>query len=102
MDVAYISGQPALAGSVVGGPTSGTATRLAQRAQARAECLVKWGTVSNLMGVLTGRSTFIEGLFAGIMCPTLRIMHQPALNGPACVPAACNWLVGRSAAGDVR
>lgn len=43
--------------------------------------LGKWSTVGNLMGGLTGRSIFIEGLFAGIMYRALRIMHEQALNG---------------------
>ncbi|MDP9137859.1 MAG: NAD(P)/FAD-dependent oxidoreductase [Pseudomonadota bacterium] len=43
--------------------------------------LGKWGTVGNLTGVLTGRSIFVEGLFAGLMYRALRIMHEQALNG---------------------
>jgi NADH dehydrogenase len=42
--------------------------------------LGKWNTVGNLMG-LFGRNIFIEGLFAGVMYHSLRIMHERALKG---------------------
>ena len=42
--------------------------------------LGKWNTVGNLMG-LFGRSIFIEGLFAGVMYHSLRVMHERALKG---------------------
>ena len=42
--------------------------------------LGKWNTVGNLMG-LFGRSIFIEGLFAGAMYHSLRVMHERALKG---------------------
>jgi NADH:ubiquinone reductase (H+-translocating) len=40
----------------------------------------RWNTVGNLMG-LFGRNIFIEGLFAGVMYHSLRIMHERALKG---------------------
>jgi NADH dehydrogenase len=40
-------------------------------------------TVGNLMGFLSGRSIFVEGLFARIMYQSLRIMHERALGGSA-------------------
>jgi NADH dehydrogenase len=43
--------------------------------------LGKWSTVGNLMGFLSGRSVFIEGLFARIMYRSLRLMHDQALGG---------------------
>ena len=43
--------------------------------------LGKWSTVGNLMGFLSGRSLFVEGLFARIMYRSLRFMHERALNG---------------------
>jgi NADH dehydrogenase len=45
--------------------------------------LGRWSTVGNLMGVLSGRGIFVEGLFAGLMYRALRIMHEQALNGTA-------------------
>ena len=42
--------------------------------------LGKWSTVGNLMGFF-GRGFFIEGLFAGMMYRSLRIMHEQAING---------------------
>jgi NADH:quinone reductase (non-electrogenic) len=42
--------------------------------------LGKHSTVGNLMG-LFGRGFFIEGLFAGIMYRSLRMLHERALNG---------------------
>ena len=45
--------------------------------------LGKWSTVGNLMGVLFGRSIFVEGLFARLMYRSLRIMHERALGGTA-------------------
>jgi len=41
----------------------------------------KWSTVGNLMGALTGRSLFVEGVFAGLMYRALRFMHERAVNG---------------------
>jgi len=38
-------------------------------------------TVGNLMGFLSGRSLFIEGLFAKLMYRSLRLMHEQALHG---------------------
>ena len=38
-------------------------------------------TVGNLMGLLFGRGFFIEGLFAGIMYRSLRMLHERALHG---------------------
>jgi NADH:ubiquinone reductase (H+-translocating) len=43
--------------------------------------LGKWSTVGNLMGFLSGRSIFVEGLFARIMYRSLRLMHERALGG---------------------
>lgn len=43
--------------------------------------LGKWSTVGNLMGFLSGRSIFVEGLFARIMYRSLRLMHEQALGG---------------------
>ena len=43
--------------------------------------LGKWSTVGNLMGLLFGRSFFVEGLFAQIMYRSLRVMHDRALGG---------------------
>jgi NADH:ubiquinone reductase (H+-translocating) len=40
-------------------------------------------TVGNLMGVLSGRGIFVEGLFARLMYRSLRIMHEQALGGTA-------------------
>lgn len=45
--------------------------------------LGRWSTVGNLMGALTGRSFFVEGLFAAFMYRSLRILHERALNGTA-------------------
>jgi NADH:ubiquinone reductase (H+-translocating) len=42
--------------------------------------LGKHNTVGNLMG-LFGRGFFIEGLFAGVMYRSLRMMHERALHG---------------------
>jgi NADH:ubiquinone reductase (H+-translocating) len=42
--------------------------------------LGKWSTVGNLMGFLSGRSIFVEGLFARIMYRSLRLMHEQALG----------------------
>jgi NADH dehydrogenase len=38
-------------------------------------------TVGNLMGFLFGRGFFIEGLFAGVMYRSLRMLHERALHG---------------------
>src|SRR6266403_5839976 len=38
-------------------------------------------TVGNLMGRLFGRGFFIEGLFAGVMYRSLRMLHERALHG---------------------
>ena len=43
--------------------------------------LGKWSTVGNLMGFLSGRSIFVEGLFARTMYRSLRLMHEQALSG---------------------
>jgi NADH dehydrogenase len=43
--------------------------------------LGKWSTVGNLMGFLSGRSIFVEGLFARTMYRSLRLMHEQALGG---------------------
>ena len=43
--------------------------------------LGKWSTVGNLMGFLSGRGLFVEGLFAGLMYRSLRLMHEQALGG---------------------
>jgi len=40
-----------------------------------------YSTVGNLMGVLFGRSIFVEGLFARLMYWSLRIMHERTVNG---------------------
>jgi NADH dehydrogenase len=43
--------------------------------------LGKWSTVGNLMGFLSGRGVFVEGLFARTMYRSLRLMHDQALGG---------------------
>src|ERR1700686_3810097 len=43
--------------------------------------LGNYSTVGNLMGVLFGRSIFVEGLFARLMYWSLRIMHERTVNG---------------------
>jgi NADH:ubiquinone reductase (H+-translocating) len=43
--------------------------------------LGKWSTVGNLMGFLSGRGIFVEGLFARLMYRSLRLMHEQALGG---------------------
>ncbi len=45
--------------------------------------LGNWSTVGNLMGVLSGRGIFVEGLFARIMYRSLRLLHERALGGTA-------------------
>jgi NADH dehydrogenase len=40
-------------------------------------------TVGNLMGFLSGRGLFVEGLFAQLMYRSLRLMHERALHGTA-------------------
>jgi NADH dehydrogenase len=40
-----------------------------------------YSTVGNLMGFLTGRSIFIEGLFARLMYRSLLALHERALHG---------------------
>ena len=45
--------------------------------------LGRWNTVGNLTGALSGRSLFVEGLFAALMYHSLRILHERALNGTA-------------------
>ena len=42
--------------------------------------LGKHSTVGNLMGLL-GRGFFVEGLFAGVMYRSLRMLHERALHG---------------------
>jgi NADH dehydrogenase len=55
--------------------------------------LGKWTTVGNLMGFLSGRGFFIEGLFAGVMYRSLRMLHEQALHG---TPRALLRLFGRA------
>jgi NADH dehydrogenase len=43
--------------------------------------LGKWSTVGSLMGFLSGRGIFVEGLFARTMYQSLRLMHDQALGG---------------------
>ena len=43
--------------------------------------LGNYSTVGSLMGFLSGRSIFVEGLFARVMYRSLRIMHERAVNG---------------------
>jgi NADH:ubiquinone reductase (H+-translocating) len=43
--------------------------------------LGKHSTVGNLMGLLFGRGFFVEGLFAGVMYRSLRMLHERALHG---------------------
>jgi NADH:quinone reductase (non-electrogenic) len=43
--------------------------------------LGKWSTVGNLMGFVTGRSIFVEGVFAQLMYRSLRFLHERALSG---------------------
>jgi NADH dehydrogenase len=43
--------------------------------------LGKHSTVGNLMGFLLPRGLFIEGLFAGVMYRSLRLLHERALHG---------------------
>jgi NADH dehydrogenase len=43
--------------------------------------LGRHSTVGNLMGFLFGRGFFIEGLFAGVMYRSLRMLHERALHG---------------------
>jgi NADH dehydrogenase len=43
--------------------------------------LGKWTTVGNLMGFLSGRGMFVEGIFARIMYRSLRVMHEQAIGG---------------------
>jgi NADH dehydrogenase len=43
--------------------------------------LGKYSTVGSLMGSLTGRSFFIEGLFARLVYRSLYKMHEAALHG---------------------
>jgi NADH dehydrogenase len=43
--------------------------------------LGKYSTVGSLMGFLSGRSMFIEGLFARLMYRSLYKMHETALHG---------------------
>ena len=45
--------------------------------------LGKHSTVGNLMGFLTGRGFFVEGLLAGVMYRSLRMLHERALHGTA-------------------
>jgi NADH dehydrogenase len=45
--------------------------------------LGKWSTVGSLMGFVSGRSIFVEGLFARIMYRSLRVLHERALGGMA-------------------
>jgi NADH dehydrogenase len=43
--------------------------------------LGKWTTVGSLMGFLSGRGIFVDGMFAQIMYRSLRLLHERALNG---------------------
>ena len=43
--------------------------------------LGKWSTVGILMGFLSGRGVFVEGMFAGVMYRSLRLPHEQALGG---------------------
>jgi len=43
--------------------------------------LGKYTTVGNLMGFLSGRGLFVEGLFARVMYRSLQVLHERALNG---------------------
>ena len=43
--------------------------------------LGEYSTVGNLMGFITGKNFFIEGLFARLMYQSLYKMHQRALHG---------------------
>jgi NADH dehydrogenase len=43
--------------------------------------LGKYSTVGNLMGFLSGRGIFIEGLFARLMYRSLHTLHERALHG---------------------
>ena len=43
--------------------------------------LGRWTTVGNLMGFLSGRGVFVEGLFAQLMYRSLRLVHERALGG---------------------
>ena len=43
--------------------------------------LGKWSAVGSLMGFLSGRGIFVEGLFARIMYRSLRLVHERALHG---------------------
>jgi NADH:ubiquinone reductase (H+-translocating) len=43
--------------------------------------LGNYSTVGSLMGFLSGRSIFVEGLFARAMYRSLRIMHEWTVNG---------------------
>jgi NADH:ubiquinone reductase (H+-translocating) len=43
--------------------------------------LGKWSTIGNLMGFLSGRGIFVEGLFARTMYQSLRLMDDQALGG---------------------
>jgi NADH dehydrogenase len=45
--------------------------------------LGKWTTVGTLTGFLSGRGIFVEGVFAGIMYRSLRLLHERALSGTA-------------------
>jgi NADH dehydrogenase len=45
--------------------------------------LGRWTTVGSLMGFLSGRSLFVEGLFARLMYYSLRVQHERVLGGAA-------------------
>jgi NADH dehydrogenase len=45
--------------------------------------LGKYSTVGSLMGFLSGKGMFVEGLFARLMYKSLYKMHQVALHGGA-------------------
>lgn len=44
--------------------------------------LGEYSTVGSLMGFVSGRSMWIEGLFAKLMYRSLYKMHEMALHGP--------------------
>ena len=47
--------------------------------------LGKYNTIGNLMGFLSGRGMFVEGLFARLMYRSLYKMHETALYGGSSV-----------------
>ncbi|MBV8264488.1 MAG: NAD(P)/FAD-dependent oxidoreductase [Candidatus Eremiobacteraeota bacterium] len=55
--------------------------------------LGRWSTVGNLMGFLSGRGLFVEGLFASLMYRALRLMHERTLRG---APSALFGAIARA------